>query len=161
MSLEESKMPIAKNRLLGVIKYLSRTSKYGFNNIERFYTNSYELARLIRLHPAQFQLSANEKEEFRCYFPQALKNALKNTATLYHALSPDSLNIMRAYRSKIAFVKEDIFELYENVANSQVSSEMEECIRALEGEELLLRIISRDGLRLMVKEKMIHVMLPI
>uniref|UniRef100_A0A914YV68 Uncharacterized protein n=1 Tax=Panagrolaimus superbus TaxID=310955 RepID=A0A914YV68_9BILA len=137
MASLESKVLATKQTFLLATSSLANNSKNDFGDVSNFYDHGYDFSRLSNLKA--LKLSDIEKEEFRQKFPEALKKAGLMTRSLYHNMSPEYLNRMRHWRSKVEFLINDILDLFKEVSsNNEIPESLNKFVEEIDYEGYLM-----------------------
>uniref|UniRef100_A0AC34FFX1 Uncharacterized protein n=1 Tax=Panagrolaimus sp. ES5 TaxID=591445 RepID=A0AC34FFX1_9BILA len=103
---------------------------YSAQDVSDFYNGAGEYARLIQSN-GQPEFTDSEKQAIQQSFPTAIQRAAELTNELAQRKDPNELT---DFLKQIEAVTNDLFEVYKNAANGEVSSDLSDNIQKLQSE---------------------------
>ncbi|CAF5072771.1 unnamed protein product, partial [Rotaria magnacalcarata] len=142
-STEQANMNRIIKDFLSRLHYLSILTKeieYGHSNASKLYNSVYEFGRHTYIYPDYRQLFTDEdKNIFEQCFPIGFVKLVGYTPGLVDNIEPSNLNIARARRSQLWFLKNEILDLYKEInGGNELTTEIQHALNKLETSDNVL-----------------------
>lgn len=126
------------------LSVLNLEGSSGFYHVNSLYETAYDFSRYIHLYPEFLQsLTDDDKNFVKEHFPNALPKLVGFTPGLINNIKYN-VNTARTKRSQIFFIKNEIVDLYKQVNQNTLSTEIEKFLQELEKSNNILESTISD-----------------